>query len=102
MGDKPAATPVIIKQVEPPPATSVEVVPTPAPPQVVSVPAPQPVPEPTPPPAPPAAWDYLCVAFDSGNLTRLLNEAGSHGFELVSVGQLAPQDVLCFRRPRGT
>lgn len=42
-------------------------------------------------------WEYLCFGdVDTGNISKLLVEAGSKGWELVGMTRL----YLCFKRPR--
>ncbi len=66
--------------------------------------------EPTEPPSPTvaprpkrqraSAYDFLCVLFNKASLTNDLTEAGDKGWELISIGYMDRDNLLCFQRPK--
>ena len=45
-------------------------------------------------------YDFLCVIYDFTNLTKVLNDAGESGWEMVTISKLGPSPVVCFKRPK--
>ena len=107
---------VIIVEDEPPPPEPAAPAPTPAPaPAPAAAPAPAtqppktfappaeaeaPAPAAAPEPPRPEKYDFLCVLYNLSNLTELLVQGGNNGWELVSVGNIDRDGMLCFQRPR--
>lgn len=46
-------------------------------------------------------WEHMCIVFDSGSATRILQESGEKGWELVGIGKQGSEDMMCFKRAKG-
>ena len=45
-------------------------------------------------------WEYMCLIFNSLSATEILNDAGSKGWELVTMGTQGGDSLICFKRAK--
>lgn len=43
-------------------------------------------------------WEHMCVNVTGSSATQTLNESGAQGWELVDMGALKGETMMCFKR----